>query len=430
MVATHAANVVASAQGASNVTSLTRTILSRQRSRPGNLRGGVQAVATPGCRYAPAMTTDIPSRALELRTEVTAEGMVRVFLEENDVPRPGPGQVLVRVEAAPINPSDLGLLLAGCDPAELRREGTPERPVLTGPLPPAALRAAQARVGMRLPAGNEGAGTVVAAGPGSEGLVGRAVAVAGGSMYSQYRLASAAECLVLPEGTTARQGASSFVNPMTVLGMIETMRSEGHAALVHTAAASNLGQMLQRVCLEDGIPLVNIVRSPEQASLLTGIGAAHVCDSSRDDFMASLIDSVKETSATLGFDAIGGGTMANRILTAMEAAASAGAGFSRYGSTVHKQVYIYGGLDRGPTELTRGYGMSWGVGGWLLTNFLRRAGAEKFQQMRKRVAAGLSTTFASSYTATVDLAGALDPAAALTYGRQATGQKYLILPNG
>jgi NADPH:quinone reductase-like Zn-dependent oxidoreductase len=375
---------------------------------------------------------EIPERALALRTEVTPDSTVRLFLEEVEVPRPGPGQVLVRVEAAPINPSDLGLLLAGADPAGVQRRGTDDRPELTGPLPAAAFRAMSARVGVPMAAGNEGAGTVVAAGPDpdSEALAGRTVAVAGGSMYSQYRLAATAECLVLPEGTTARDGASSFVNPMTVLGMTETMRAERHTALVHTAAASNLGQMLQRVCLADGIPLVNIVRSPAQGEILSEIGAMYVCDSSRDDFMPALIAAVSATSATLGFDAIGGGPMANRILAAMEAAASAGAAFSRYGSAVHKQVYVYGGLDRGPTELTRGYGMAWGVGGWLLTNFLVKAGLDVMSRMRQRVAAELTTTFASSYTGAVDLAGALDPEAVTTYGRQATGQKYLILPNG
>jgi NADPH2:quinone reductase len=378
------------------------------------------------------MAIDIPERALALRTQVTEDGTVRLFLEETDVPRPAAGQVLVRIEAAPVNPSDLGLLLAGADPASMTASGTPERPELTAPLPAPAVRAAGARIGMPLPAGNEGAGTVVAAGDDQESaaLIGRTVALAGGGTYAQYRLASLAECLVLPEGATARDGASSFVNPMTVLGMIETMRSEGHRALVHTAAASNLGQMLQRACLEDGIPLVNVVRSDAQAQILRDIGATHVCDSSGEDFMRSLTTAVGEVSATLGFDAIGGGSMANRILTAMELALSSGATFARYGSAVHKQVYIYGGLDRGPTELTRGYGMAWGVGGWLLPNFLMKAGPETAGRMRARVAAGLTTTFASSYTASVDLAGALSPENVAAYGRQATGQKYLILPNG
>jgi NADPH:quinone reductase-like Zn-dependent oxidoreductase len=378
------------------------------------------------------MPSDIPDRALELRTEVTPEATVRLLLEEVVVGRPGPGQVLLRVEAAPINPSDLGLLLAGADPAQVQSQGTPERPVLSVPLPLAAFRAATARVGVSMPAGNEGAGTIVAAGPDAESsaLIGRTVALAGGAMYAQYRLAGAAECLVLPDGCTPRQGASSFVNPMTVLGMIETMRAEGHSALVHTAAASNLGQMLQRVCLEDDIPLVNIVRSPAQAATLSQIGATYVCDSSRDDFMESLTSAVRRTSATLGFDAIGGGHIVNRILTAMELAASSGSGFSRYGSAVHKQVYVYGGLDRSPTELARGFGMAWGVGGWLLTNFLQKAGVDTVQRMRQRVVGAITTTFASSYTSAVDLLGALDPVSVADYGRQATGRKYLILPNG
>lgn len=378
------------------------------------------------------MPTDIPDRALQLKTKVTADAEVRLTLEEVEVPHPDTGQVLVRVEAAPINPSDLGLLLAGADPALANAAGSPERPVLTAPIPAAAFRSLAARVGLPMPAGNEGAGTVVATGPDPESaaLLGRTVALAGGAMYSQYRLAGAADCLVLPEGTSPREGASSFVNPMTVLGMTETMRAEGHTALVHTAAASNLGQMLHRVCMEDDIPLVNIVRSEAQVALLSRQGATYVCDSSRDDFMTALTDAVGQTSATLGFDAIGGGTTVSRILTAMELAASAGTEFSRYGSAVHKQVYIYGGLDRGPTELTRGFGMAWGVGGWLLTNFLQKAGVETMKRMRQRVATGLTTTFASTYTASIDLPGILDPASVAAYGRQATGQKYLVLPNG
>ncbi|HLI54409.1 MAG TPA: zinc-binding dehydrogenase [Acidimicrobiales bacterium] len=381
---------------------------------------------------------EIPRRAKALRSEVTADAKVRLYLEEVDVPLPGEGEVLVRVEAAPINPSDIGLLFAGAEldkaAAATPSAGTPggDGPELTLPLPEAAARASAARVGQPMPAGNEGAGTVVAAGPDAESaaLVGKVVAVAGGGMYSQYRLARSADCLVAPEGLGARDVASSFVNPMTVLGMVETMRSEGHSALVHTAAASNLGQMLQRVCTEEGIPLVNIVRSAEQAGILAQIGAERVCDSSRDDFMRGLVEAVKETGATLCFDAIGGGTMASRVLSAMESAASAGAGFSRYGSAVHKQVYIYGSLDRRPTELTRSYGMAWGVGGWLLTSFLAKVGPEAVGRMRRRVAAGITTTFASSYSETVTLAGALDPEVAAAYGRQATGRKYLILPNG
>jgi hypothetical protein len=309
--------------------------------------------------------------------------------------------------------------------------GPADSPIVTVSIPPAAMRSLAGRLGESLPVGNEGAGTVVAAGSSAaaKALVGRTVAVAGGRMYAQYRCADAGMALVLPEGTPARAGASSFVNPLTALGMVETMRREGHTALVHTAAASNLGQMLVKVCLEDGVPLVNIVRKPEQADLLRSIGAEHVLDSSAPGFMKDLIAAVTETGATLGFDAIGGGTLASSILTAMEAASSAGAGYSRYGSNTHKQVYIYGGLDRSPTVLNRSFGLAWGVGGWLLTPFLGKIGLETFLALRERVAAGLETTFASSYTAEVSLAEALQPQAFLEYTKQATGEKFLLTPH-
>jgi hypothetical protein len=249
-------------------------------------------------------------------------------------------------------------------------------------------------------------------------------------MYAQYRVASASSCLVLPPGTSAKEGASSFVNPLTVLGMVETMRREGHSGLVHTAAASNLGQMLVKLCLEEDVPLVTIVRKPEQAELLTSIGATHVCDSSVPSFMGDLIDAITTTSATMAFDATGGGKLVSQILTAMEAAANNSAReYSRYGSTVHKQVYIYGGLDRSPTILTRNFGFAWGVGGWLLTPFLGTIDPDTFSRFRSRVASGLKTTFASSYTREVSLAGILDPLAFRRYAKQATGEKYLVVPN-
>jgi NADPH:quinone reductase len=378
------------------------------------------------------VSDDVPVQALQLRSLVTDTGTVSLSLELVDVPVPGLDQVVVRVEAAPINPSDLGLLFAGADLARATAGGTAERPVVTAPLPPAAARAATPRVGESLPAGNEGAGTVVRAGSSdaAQRLLGKTVAVAGGGMYAQYRLANAAVCLVLPDGVSAATGASAFVNPMTVLGMVETMRAEGHAGIVHTAAASNLGQMLNRVCIEDGIPLVSIVRSAEQVRLLTGQGAEHVLDSTAGTFMADLTAAVKETSATIAFDAIGGGQLASRILTCMEAALSWNQPFSRYGSATHKQVYIYGGLDRSPTELTRSYGMAWGVGGWLLTPFLAKAGPAKFAAMRERVAAGITTTFTTSYAGQLSLQAALQPDAVAAYGRMATGSKYLITPNG
>jgi NADPH:quinone reductase len=378
------------------------------------------------------MTEPLPADSLELRSLVTEQGTLELSLTEVPLPSLGTGEVLVRVEAAPINPSDLGLLLAGANVASAVVEGTSDRPVITAPLADGALRALAARVGQSLPVGNEGAGTVVAAGPTPEAqaLLGRIVAIAGGAMYSQYRAVRAPSCLVLPPGISAKEGASSFVNPLTALGMIETMRGEGHRGLVHTAAASNLGQMLVKLCLEEDVPLVAIVRKPQHAELLRSIGAVHVCDSSSPAFMTDLIEALKATSATMAFDATGGGKLVSQILTAMEAAAHTSSGaYSRYGSTVHKQVYIYGGLDPSPTILTRNFGFAWGVGGWLLTPFLGTIDPDTFSRLRARVAAGLKTTFASSYTGEVSLVGMLDPLTLRQYSKQATGEKYLVTPN-
>jgi NADPH:quinone reductase len=248
-------------------------------------------------------------------------------------------------------------------------------------------------------------------------------------MYAQYRAVDAGACLVLPDDATARDGASSFVNPLTALGMLETMRREGHSALVHTAAASNLGQMLVKLCQADGVPLVNVVRKPEQEAILRALGAEHVLNSESPSFTGDLVEALEATSATLAFDATGGGTLADRLLSGMEAAANATAGaYSRYGSTVHKQVYVYGGLDTSPTTLTRTYGMAWGIGGWLLTPFLMGAGAETIARLRARVAAELTTTFASSYTREVSLAGMLAPDAFHAYVKRATGEKFLVTP--
>jgi NADPH:quinone reductase len=377
------------------------------------------------------MTVDLPENALELRSLVTSQGTLELSLRDVPVPTPAANEVLVRVEASPINPSDLGLLIAGADMTTATVAGTSERPIVTAPVAAGALGGLSARIDKPLPVGNEGAGIVVAAGSTSaaQALMGRRVGIAGGAMYAQYRVVDASACLVLPEGATARDGASSFVNPLTALGMVETMRRESHSGLVHTAAASNLGQMLVKLCLRDGVPLVNIVRKPEQEELLRSMGAVHVCNSGSPSFATDLVEALTATSATLAFDATGGGTLASQILTGMEEAASSTAGeYSRYGSTVHKQVYIYGGLDTSPTTLTRNFGMAWGIGGWLLTPFLQRAGAEEFGRLRARVAAELTTTFASTYTREVSLAGMLRPDAFNVYVKRATGEKFLVTP--
>jgi NADPH2:quinone reductase len=378
------------------------------------------------------MPNQVPESGLQLRSTLTSEAVLELTLVAVPTQVPQEDEVVIRVEASPINPSDLALLLAAADLSTLTMGGTATNPVASAKVPPEVMRAMAARVGHPLPVGNEGAGVVVAAGasPAAQALLGKTVAVVGGAMYSQYRSVKAAACLVLPPGTTPEEGASCFVNPLTALGMVETMRREGHSALVHTAAASNLGQMLQKLCNEDGVALVNIVRRPEQAELLRAIGAKYVCDSSSATFMHDLIEALGATSATIAFDATGGGTLAGQILTAMEVAANRKAsGYSRYGSTTHKQVYIYGGLDRGPTVLNRAFGMAWGIGGWLLTPFLQKAGPELAQRLRERVASELKTTFASTYARRVSLAGALQPDAINAYGRQGTGAKYLITPN-
>ena len=377
------------------------------------------------------MTAGLPDNALELRSTVTSHGTVELSLADVPVPTPAGNQVLVRVEASPINPSDLGVLIPGADMSTATVAGTPERPIVTASLGDGALAGLSARIDKSLPVGNEGAGTVVAAGdqPAAQALLGKTVGIAGGAMYAQYRVVDAGACLVLPPEATAKDGASSFVNPLTALGMLETMRREGHSGLVHTAAASNLGQMLVKLCIADGVPLVNIVRKPEQEELLRSLGAVHVCNTTSPSFNADLVEALKATSATLAFDATGGGTLASQILNGMEVTASSAATeYSRYGSAVHKQVYIYGGLDTGPTVLTRNFGMAWGVGGWLLTPFLMNAGAEVVGRLRARVAAELTTTFASAHTREVSLAGMLRPEAFNEYVKRATGEKFLVTP--
>ena len=368
---------------------------------------------------------------LQLRSMVKANGELEISLLSVATPSPAPDEVVVRIEAAPINPSDIGLLFGAADIGSAKVSGKPANPVVTARIPDRLMNSMAGRLGQSLPVGNEGAGVVVAAGTSdmAQALLGATVAMLGGAMYAQYRCIRVDQCLVLPKGTTPAEGASCFVNPLTALGMVETMRREGHKALVHTAAASNLGQMLNKICIKDRIGLVNIVRKPEQAAVLKGIGATHVCDTSSPTFMEDLTGAIGETGATIAFDAIGGGKLAGQILTCMEAALTRSAKeYSRYGSTTHKQVYIYGGLDTAPTEINRNFGMTWGVGGWLLFSFLQRIGAEAAQALKQRVASELKTTFASTYAREISLAEALQPEAIAIYGQRATGAKFLINP--
>jgi NADPH:quinone reductase-like Zn-dependent oxidoreductase len=369
---------------------------------------------------------------LELRSLIKKSGELEISLASVPVPEPGPDEVLVRVEASPINPSDLGLLVCAADMSTAKTSGTGDAAVVTAKVPDGAMKAMAGRLDESMPVGNEGAGVVIKAGSSdaAQALLGKTVAMIGGAMYAQYRCLRAKDVLPLPARTTPAEGASCFVNPLTSLGMVETMRREGHKALVHTAAASNLGQMLNKICLKDGVGLVNIVRSAEQGDILRKVGAKHVVDSSTPTFMDDLTDALIETGATLAFDAIGGGRLAGQILTCMETAANKTAKvYSRYGSSVHKQVYIYGGLDMRPTELVRSFGMAWGIGGWLLFPFLQKIGPADGARLRQRVVDELKTTFASHYTKVVSLQEALQLQNIAGYGKRATGEKYLINPN-
>jgi NADPH2:quinone reductase len=379
------------------------------------------------------MTTTAPKQGLQLRSLIKPSGELELALHSVEVPPPEPNQVVVRVEAAPINPSDIGLLFGAADiDNTLATSGGGAQAKATARVPERALRAMAPRAGEALPCGNEGAGVVVAAGSSAaaQALLGKTVAMLGGAMYAQYRTISEDQCLVLPPGTAPAEGASCFVNPLTALGMVETMRREGHKALVHTAAASNLGQMLNRICIADGVPLVNIVRKPEQAQLLRDAGAKHVVSSASSNFMDELTQALVATGATIAFDATGGGKLAGQILGAMEIALLKQAKeYSRYGSTTHKQVYLYGGLDTSPTEFNRNFGMAWGIGGWLLMPFLARLGPHAAQALKQRVASELKTTFASHYSREISLPEALQRDVILGYWKRATGEKYLVNPS-
>jgi NADPH2:quinone reductase len=378
------------------------------------------------------MSADFPATALELRSTLGDDGVVTMAIRDTDVAVPADDQVVVRVEASPINPSDLGMMLGGGDPREAHAAGDSAHPAVAVALSPAAAAAQRARVGKAMPIGNEGGGVVVAAGSSAsaQALLGKTVGFLSGNAYAQYRTLHVGQCLVMANGTDAADAAAAFVNPLTALGMVETMRAEGHRALIHTVGASNLGLMLNRICIADGVGLVNIVRKPDHVEQLRALGAQHVVDSSADSFADDLTDALRSTGATIAFDAIGGGDLASILLSKMEKVASEQAGeFSRYGSDTHKQVYVYGGLDRGPTTLRRDFGMSWGLGGWLLTPFLMKIGQEAADRLRQRVADEITTTFASSYGTRLSLVDAVDPEQVKRYGQMATGDKALVTPN-
>jgi NADPH2:quinone reductase len=369
---------------------------------------------------------------LQLLTTVKSSNELELRLAPQPAPEPKENDVVIRVQATPINPSDLGLLIGPADLSGMKVTGSGASAVVTAPIPETLMKGMASRLDQAMQVGNEGAGVVVKAGssPEAQALLGKTVTGLGGSMYATYRKLRLQDLMVLPEGATAADGASCFVNPLTALSMPETMRAEGHKALVHTAAASNLGQMLNKICIADGVPLVNIVRSDEQAKILKDIGAKVIVDSTSPTFMSDLIEALVETGATIGFDAIGGGPLAGQIVIAMEAAINRTAKeYSRYGSATHKQVYIYGRLDTSPTQVSAGVGMAWGIGGYLLTPFLQKVGPAKVKEMKDRVMAELKTTFASHYTQTISLTDALNPEVIKSYNRKSTGEKFLIDPS-
>lgn len=375
--------------------------------------------------------TDLPATNTTMLTEVKPDGTLELYLAALPMPQPKDHEVLVKVLATPINPSDLGLMVGAADVSSATATTRDGQPGVSMAVPEAGMRFMASRVGQALPIGNEGCGIVVAAGASdaAQALMGKMVALIGGEIYAEYRCLAAMACMPLPDGTAPADGASCFVNPLTSLGFTETMKMEGYKGIVHAAAASNLGQMLVKICKADGIPLVNIVRSAEQVALLKGIGAEIVLDSTADDFAEQLTEAIYQTEAIIGFDPIGGGKISGQMLAAMEAAAvKRMTSYSRYGSDQMKQVYIYGALDVGPTILNRSFGLTWGLGGWLLTPFMAKAGAEVVGRMRARVAAELTTTFKSHYSHEISLQQAVDPATLQAYNAKRTGEKYLIKP--
>ena len=367
-------------------------------------------------------------KTIQMQSCVHESGTVECTLVEIELPEPGPDDVLVEIEAAPINPSDLGLMFGAADMSTLRAAERDGQPAVLMDVPDAAMRAMAPRIGHWMAVGNEGSGRVIAAGKSdaAQALMGQRVGMFGGEMYAGHRCLPASQCMAFPENISAEQAASCFVNPMTALGFMETRLMEGQQAIVQTAAASNLGQMLLRLCQADDVPLVNIVRSDEQVALLKSKGAEWVLNSQAESFMKDLIAALVATGATLAFDAIGGGRGVNRILTAMEIAAAKTGPWSRYGSEELKQAYIYGQLDLGATELTRGYGWVWSVSGWLLTPFMKRAGPEVVARMQQRVLEEIDTTFASHYSSRLSLAEAITVEAVEDYCARKTGQKTLL----
>jgi NADPH:quinone reductase len=376
-----------------------------------------------------SLMPDLPATNLTMLTEVRSEGVLELFLDKLPMPDVKPHEVLVQVEAAPINPSDLGLMFGPVDTSVATQSSRNGMPSITVPVSAPGMRAMAGRMGEALPIGNEGCGTVVAAGanPEAQALLGKRVALLGGAVYAEYRALPAMMCMPLPDGTSPSDGASCFVNPLTALSFTETMKLEGHSAIIHTAAASNLGQMLVKICKADGIPLINIVRSDAQVAILKGIGATQILNSTADDFQAQLVAAITETGATIAFDAIGGGKLPSQILSAMEVAAvNRMKDYSRYGSDTFKQIYLYGMLDPSPTTLNRSFGFNWACSGWLLTPWLGKLGTEISNKMRARIVAELTTTFASHYSHEVTLEQSLDLATAQAYNAKRTGEKYLI----
>ncbi len=368
-------------------------------------------------------------KSKQLFTLITSSGQLEMSVKEVELPQPKAHEVIVRMEAAPINPSDMWPMFGPANLAQASFDQSKMR--LSAPIYPGMLSRVASRLDQVLPIGNEGAGRVVAAGehPKAQAMLGKTVAVLSGATYAEYCCVPMQACLVHHDGVSAKEAASSFVNPLTALGMVETMRMEGHTALVHTAAASALGQMLNKICIAEGVKLVNVVRNPQQANILRSIGASYVCNSSDADFKQQLLQAIDATGATLAFDAIGGGELVSDILAAMERVATKDVkGFNTYGSDVPKQVYIYGGLDFSPTVLNRAYGMTWGVGGWLLMRFLAKLQPARIAELHQRVADEIRTTFATTFTAELSFEQVLSPAFIAQYNAKKTGEKYVVNP--